>query len=324
MIVGVAKVLNSFSEGGVEALDGVDEPEEADLLDVLERLAAVGEAPGDEVDEVGVQLDELLADAGSRVSRYSLSSRRTRSRRALGAGLGMVRRSRWRPPRPHGATGSRSLVFRQPDAETTGALVDPVAVVVDEQPHEPERQVGGRRHLLALSLDRLATPLCAARRARDLAIAQLLCTCTSRRSPSTLKMRRICPPSMPPTAPRQAMAFSHAWATAMVRSCTASTSKPATAAKAEAARLATTMCAGSAGRRSSETWSHPGGEIPLARSPNSDGPAPRRSTARTPAQHGVRAWRRALIDRPGDLASHSRASASSGGVPARARRTQHP
>ena len=47
---------------GIEALDGVDQAQEADLFDVLERLAAVGEPARDEVDEVGVQLDELVAN----------------------------------------------------------------------------------------------------------------------------------------------------------------------------------------------------------------------------------------------------------------------
>src|SRR6202030_2109046 len=46
----------------VEPLDRLDEPKEADLLDVLERLATVGKAPRDVVDEVAVQLDEALAD----------------------------------------------------------------------------------------------------------------------------------------------------------------------------------------------------------------------------------------------------------------------
>ena len=52
----------------VEALDRLDQAEEADLFDVLEGLAAVGEAASDVMDEVAVQLDEALADAADRGS----------------------------------------------------------------------------------------------------------------------------------------------------------------------------------------------------------------------------------------------------------------
>src|SRR5205807_8632043 len=45
----------------IETLDRVDQPEEAHLLDVFERLAAVGEAAGDVVDEIGVQLHQPVA-----------------------------------------------------------------------------------------------------------------------------------------------------------------------------------------------------------------------------------------------------------------------
>ena len=61
-MVGVAKVLNSFSSDGSKRSIAWIRPEEPNLLDVLERLAAVGEAAGDVVDEVAVELDKLLAD----------------------------------------------------------------------------------------------------------------------------------------------------------------------------------------------------------------------------------------------------------------------
>ena len=48
---------------GVEALDGLDQAEVADLHDVVERLAAVLELAREEVDEVVIRIDELGADA---------------------------------------------------------------------------------------------------------------------------------------------------------------------------------------------------------------------------------------------------------------------
>src|SRR6202171_2935110 len=51
------------SKVGVEALDGLDQSEVADLHDVVERLTAVLELAGEEVDEVVVGVDELLANA---------------------------------------------------------------------------------------------------------------------------------------------------------------------------------------------------------------------------------------------------------------------
>ncbi len=97
-MVGVAKVLNSLPSDGIEALDGVDEPEEADLLDVLEWLAAVAEAASDEVDEVGVEVDQLVADR--RVARVAVLLEQAAhqvaalARRRLGDGPGslLVRR----------------------------------------------------------------------------------------------------------------------------------------------------------------------------------------------------------------------------------------
>src|SRR6202035_3310613 len=46
----------------VEPLDGLDQAEEADLLDVLLGLTAIDEAPREVVDQVGVELDEAVAD----------------------------------------------------------------------------------------------------------------------------------------------------------------------------------------------------------------------------------------------------------------------
>src|SRR6202171_643897 len=51
------------SKVGVEALDGLDQSEVADLHYVVERLAAVLELAGEEVDEVVIGIDELLTDA---------------------------------------------------------------------------------------------------------------------------------------------------------------------------------------------------------------------------------------------------------------------
>ncbi len=50
-------------EVGVEALDGFDETEVADLHDVVQGLAAVLELSGEEVHEIVIRIDELLADA---------------------------------------------------------------------------------------------------------------------------------------------------------------------------------------------------------------------------------------------------------------------
>src|ERR1700716_4095900 len=46
---------------GVEAFDRLDEAKEADLHDILERLTTVGEAAGDELHQLGVELDEAFA-----------------------------------------------------------------------------------------------------------------------------------------------------------------------------------------------------------------------------------------------------------------------
>ena len=52
---------------GVEAVDGLHEREGGDLLEVLQRLAAAGEAPGEAARERQVAVDELLAEP--RISR---------------------------------------------------------------------------------------------------------------------------------------------------------------------------------------------------------------------------------------------------------------
>ncbi len=62
-MVGRGEGAELVLERRVEPLDRLDQAEEADLLDVLEGLAAVGEATRDVVDEVAVELDEPLADA---------------------------------------------------------------------------------------------------------------------------------------------------------------------------------------------------------------------------------------------------------------------
>src|SRR4029077_9004432 len=49
-------------QGRIEAFDGLDEAHEADLLDVLQGLAAVGETASDEVHQVAVQLHQAIAD----------------------------------------------------------------------------------------------------------------------------------------------------------------------------------------------------------------------------------------------------------------------
>ena len=59
MIVGVAYVENSTPPLGVEAVDGLDQPDRADLDEVVERLTAVGEPAGAVVDQRQVQLHQL-------------------------------------------------------------------------------------------------------------------------------------------------------------------------------------------------------------------------------------------------------------------------
>ncbi len=49
---------------GLEAVERQQQSHEADLGDVFEGLAAIGEFPGQEVDQVGVGLHELLPDGG--------------------------------------------------------------------------------------------------------------------------------------------------------------------------------------------------------------------------------------------------------------------
>src|SRR5262249_29370663 len=49
---------------GVEAVDRLDQAQEADLDDVLQRLAAVLEAPRKEVHEALVPANKLLTDLG--------------------------------------------------------------------------------------------------------------------------------------------------------------------------------------------------------------------------------------------------------------------
>jgi len=50
-------------EVGVEALDGLDQAEVADLHDVIERLASILKLTGEEVDEVVIRVHKLGADA---------------------------------------------------------------------------------------------------------------------------------------------------------------------------------------------------------------------------------------------------------------------
>ncbi len=61
-----------IAEVGIEALDGLDQAEIADLDDVVQRFAAVDELPRQEVDEVVVGVDQLGANAVAlgRVRRF--------------------------------------------------------------------------------------------------------------------------------------------------------------------------------------------------------------------------------------------------------------
>lgn len=52
------------SPAGVEPVDGVDQADHADLRQVFERLAAVGELAREVAHEIHVREDELLADLG--------------------------------------------------------------------------------------------------------------------------------------------------------------------------------------------------------------------------------------------------------------------
>ena len=47
---------------GIEALDGFHEPHERDLPQVVEGFATVREAPGEELGEAHVLLDELVSE----------------------------------------------------------------------------------------------------------------------------------------------------------------------------------------------------------------------------------------------------------------------
>ena len=60
MMVGVANDENS-GRGRVEALDRLQQADQRDLAEVVERLAAVREPPGEELGEAHVLLDELVA-----------------------------------------------------------------------------------------------------------------------------------------------------------------------------------------------------------------------------------------------------------------------
>src|SRR6202022_1962560 len=78
--------LSGHGEGGegrelvpevwIEALDGLDQAEIADLHDVVERFAPVLKFPREEVDEVVVGVDQLRANAIAlgRVRRFPLAA----------------------------------------------------------------------------------------------------------------------------------------------------------------------------------------------------------------------------------------------------------
>ena len=80
-IVGIGEVGERDAEVRVEALDGLHQPEERDLLEVLDRLAAAAVPAGERAGEVPVLDDQRVPDptvAGAGVRREPI-------RRALGA-----------------------------------------------------------------------------------------------------------------------------------------------------------------------------------------------------------------------------------------------
>ncbi len=104
---------------GVEAVDGLDEPDRADLDEVLEGLAAVAEAAGAVLDQRQVQVHQRVAGAGRGRARWT-------PRRA---GPGRARRCGGGSPRCPGAAGwrRRARAGRGAPRRAAGSGPGPVA-----------------------------------------------------------------------------------------------------------------------------------------------------------------------------------------------------
>ena len=193
MMFGVAYVVSSTPRLDVEAVDRLDEPDRADLHEILELLAAVRVAAGERAHEREVLLDQLLRAPRRRRPRGSggaargRSSRPGRSRRVLRRPAAPSACAPSRPSRPLDLVLARSTVLQETaeaDAPRPGSVSSAVSSASgskrtdrdaerrrrrrrpERSPSRPPRRSSSERSGLERELDVLELPRAGARAAR--------------------------------------------------------------------------------------------------------------------------------------------------------------